>query len=273
MSKRKMTKRSILLIICIFSLTSGAPNTFTIPFPSSAVLLGRSSGSPFTITVEGNIGAGKSTLLNFFMKYPDMTVHKEPLDIWQNLNGTDFLDLVYKDKVRWGMTFESLVTLTMTETHLADKQQEGVKFNPVKVMERSLHSARTCFMEQLKPVMTAGEMAVLDGWYNMLTDRPEFDMGVDLIVYLRTSPEVAMSRVKSRGRQEEQVIPYNQLQRMHQLHEDWLIHKNSSIGTKNILSQVIIIDANQDISILAGTYSNLAKMIWRMIPKELRTAW
>ena len=170
-----------------------------------------------------------------------MAVHKEPLDIWQNLNGTNFLDLVYKDQARWGMTFESLVTLTMMEIHLADRQQEGVKFNPVKVMERSIHSARTCFMEQLKPVMTEGEMAVLDGWYNMLTDRPEFDMGVDLIVYLRTSPEVAMSRVKSRSRQEEEAIPLDYYQRMHQLHEDWLIHKNSSMSSRHILPQVNIL--------------------------------
>ena len=35
--------------------------------------------------------------------------------------------------------------------------------------------------------------------------------------------------------------------------------------------QVIIIDADQDISTLSRTYSALAKMVWRMIPKELRT--
>ena len=236
----KMIKSVFLLTTCILSLASGAPGTFSIPFPTSDVLLDHPSGRPFTITVEGNIGAGKSTLLNFFMKYPDIAVHKEPLDIWQNLNGTNFLELVYKDQSRWGMTFESLVTLTMMEVHLADRQTEGVKFNPVKVMERSIHSARACFMEQLKPVMTEGEMAVLDGWYNMLTDRPEFDMGVDLIVYLRTSPGVAMSRVKSRSRQEEEAIPLTYYQRMHQLHEDWLVHRNSSMSSKHILPQVII---------------------------------
>merc|ERR1712096_501209 len=60
--------------------------------------------------------------------------------------------------------------------------------------------------------------------------------------YLRTSPEVAMSRVKSRSRQEEEAIPIEYYQRMHQLHENWLIHKNSSMLTKNALPQVIIID-------------------------------
>ena len=116
-----MIKSVFLLTTCILSLASGAPGTFSIPFPTSDVLLDHPSGRPFTITVEGNIGAGKSTLLNFFMKYPDIAVHKEPLDIWQNLNGTNFLELVYKDQSRWGMTFESLVTLTMMEVHLADR--------------------------------------------------------------------------------------------------------------------------------------------------------
>ena len=53
------------------------------------------------MAVEGNVGAGKSTLLNYFMKYPGIGVHKEPLSTWQNLNGTNFLQLVYQDSQRW----------------------------------------------------------------------------------------------------------------------------------------------------------------------------
>ena len=240
--KKMKTKMSVatFVLLSFLRLGSGAPISFSIPFPSAETLLARPSGRPFTITVEGNIGAGKSTLLNYFLKYPDMVILKEPLDIWQNLNGTNFLELVYKDQARWGMTFESLVTLTMMEGHLADSQVEGKRFNPVKVMERSIHSARACFMEQLKPVMTEGEMAVLDGWYNMLTVRPEFDTDVDLIVYLRTSPEVAMSRVLSRSRHEEEAIPLSYYQKMHQLHDDWLIHKNSTLSSKYSLPQVSV---------------------------------
>merc|ERR1711875_150531 len=75
---------------------------------------------PFTITVEGNVGAGKSTLLNFFGLYPEVAVHKEPLSIWKNLNGSDFLG---------------------------------------KVMERSLFSCRHVFIENLAPMLTGGEVA------------------------------------------------------------------------------------------------------------------
>ena len=181
---------------------------------------------------------GKSTLLNYFTKYPGISVYKEPLDVWQNLNGTNFLELVYKDPVRWVLTFESLVILTMLKTHLADREAKGGKPITVKVMERSIHSARACFMEQMRPLTTEGEMALLEGWYNFLTDRPEFDTEVDLILYLRASPEVALARAKYRNRAEEQDIPLSYFQEMHQLHEDWLVHHNSSISSKHSLPQV-----------------------------------
>jgi len=256
----------------MLSWTYGAPKFSTIPMPNSSVIFDHPSGRPFTVTVQGNLGAGKTTLLeNFFMKYPDMAVHTEPLDIWQNMSGTNFLDLVYMDQARWGMTFESLVTLTMMETHLMDKKGDSPKFRPVKVMERSVHSARAIFMELLKPLMTEGEMTVLESWYDLINERQEFDVGVDLIVYLRTSPETAMARVKSRGRQEEEDIPLDYFQNMHRLHEDWLVHRNTSCSSKRILPQVITIDANPDLSELAKTYSELAEMIWKLVPEKLRT--
>ena len=201
-------------------------------------------------------------------QYPNMNVHTEPLNIWQNLNGTDFLGMAYDNPQRWGMTFESLVTLTMAEIHLANTLDSS-DYNPVKVMERSIHSARACFIENVKQFITEGEMAVLDSWYKLLTNHKMYDMEVDLVIYLKTSPEVAMSRVRGRQRKEEQEIQLDFFKRMHDLHEDWLIYKNSS-ATATPPPQVLVINADQDLSVLTRTYSKLAKMIWKLIPKELR---
>ena len=124
---------------------------------------------------------------------------------------------------RWGMTFESLVLLTMAEVHLANNLRTApdtytpIKVPPpsrqrcplsayVQVMERSLHSARACFVENLAPVLTSGELAVLDSWYRLLDTNPDLDMEVDLVIYLQTSPEVSISRVQSRSRSEEQQV-------------------------------------------------------------------
>ena len=45
------------------------------------------------------------------------------------------------------------------------------------------------------------------------------DMEVDLVIYLRTSPEVAEARVQGRSRDEEMQIPAEFFINMHQLHE------------------------------------------------------
>ena len=76
-------------------------------------------------------------------------------------------------------------------------------------MERSLFSARHCFVENLHDTgkMCDAEYSVLCEWFDFLASggASKVDIGVDLIVYLRTSPEVAYERKKARARKEEEV--------------------------------------------------------------------
>ena len=69
----------------------------------------------------------------------------------------------------------------MLETHtkLSNK--------PVKMMERSLHSAKYCFVENLRKTgkMHETEYQVLSSWFDFLLSSPEIDISVDLIVYLQ----------------------------------------------------------------------------------------
>jgi len=239
-------------------------------FPSAQEILGRKSGRPFTIAVEGNVGSGKSTLLRFFTQYPDIAVYPEPVSTWTDLNGTDYLGLVYQDPSRWGMTFESLVQLTMLEHHVKDLRGRGAVTPPVKIMERSLQSCRYCFIEQLsRDSMTQAEFTVLDSWYQLFEDRPEFDIDVDVVIYLRTNPETIYDRVAKRSRKEEMKIPLDYFKEMNRLHEAWLINKTSPGSAK--LPPILVIDANQDISVLRSTYRRLAKDVYKSIPAELKT--
>ena len=50
-------------------------------------------------------------------------------------------------------------------------------------------------------------------------------LDLDLIVYLRTSPEVAFDRMMGRGRKEESGAPIDYLRLLHDVHEDWLINQ------------------------------------------------
>ena len=49
-----------------------------------------------------------------------------------------------------------------------------------------------------------------------------------ILVYLQTDPDIAYGRVQRRGRPEENGISMDFLNGLHRLHEDWLIHGNST---------------------------------------------
>lgn len=64
---------------------------------------------------------------------------------------------------------------------------------------------------------------MLKAWFEFLRSCPkEVDLSVDLVIYLRTTPEVAYQRLKARARSEEKIVSLEYLQDLHNLHEKWL---------------------------------------------------
>lgn len=218
---------------------------------------------PFTVNVEGIVGTGKSTFLRFFKPYRHIDVLPEPVYKWTNLNGTDLLQLIFDKPKRWAMAQESYVMLTMFEEHLR-------KFGVAKVMERSIHSARIVFIENLKRSGNVKdvEYAILSQWYDFLNDSPEFDLSTDLTVYLQTDPSVVVDRIKKRGRKEEAHVNMEFLTGIHKLHEDWLIYKNSTFPLPS--QKVIVINTERPFDEMKEIYRSLAKKIIGIIPPELQ---
>ncbi|KAK2142176.1 hypothetical protein LSH36_988g00070 [Paralvinella palmiformis] len=140
----------------------------------------------------------------------------------------------YQDPTRWALTFQTYVQLTMLEQHL-HKQTK-----PIKLMERSIYSAKYCFVENLyeNGIMPELEYLVLTKWFDWIVKNQ--DTHLDLIVYLQTTPETVYHRINKRCRQEEKSIPLDYLTSLHNLHEDWLIHR-----TKFPVScPVLVLDGN-----------------------------
>ena len=59
--------------------------------------------------------------------------------------------------------------------------------------------------------MEEAEYLVLSEWCNYLMTAPQLNFHIDLIIYLRTSPEIAYERIQNRDRQEENKIPFQYL--------------------------------------------------------------
>ena len=140
----------------------------------------------FTIVVEGNIGTGKSTLLNTIKaRHPDLVdIVTEPIDKWQNCRGSNLLELMYNDAKKNALVFQTFVQLTKVQMHKRPTDK------PFRLMERSLMSARYCFIENLfaNDYIDSVEYAVLDEWFNHLM----IDYKIDQIVYLRTEPTISL---------------------------------------------------------------------------------
>ena len=102
---------------------------------------------------------------------------------------------------RWSFQFQSYVQLTRLQ--LLKKPTTC----SVKIIERSIQNNRYCFLENAKKEgsLSGAELETLFSWYDWLNSN--IGLPLDLIVYLRTSPEVAYERLKKRGRKEEAGVP------------------------------------------------------------------
>ncbi|GFN90435.1 thymidine kinase 2, mitochondrial-like [Plakobranchus ocellatus] len=188
------------------------------------------------VIVEGNIGCGKSTFLNYFKRYKNVEVCKEPVDEWKNVMGYNAL-----------------------------------KPHSLKMLERSIYSTRHCFMENLREnqLIPSVDYSILKE-YHKWVDQHE-DIQVDLIVYLRASPEICADRMRKRNRSEEAGVPLEYLQALHRLHDDWLLH-----GKRGKLpAPVLVLDANKDLSELQQEVAGLSQDIlcgMTCVPKDEETA-
>lgn len=130
---------------------------------------------PFTVIVEGNIGCGKTRFLNYFKKYDNVSICPEPVNEWQNCNGHNLLKHLYSDINKWSFTFQSYVQLTMLQQHTLQTDK------PIKLMERSIYSARYCFVENMikDNIMPKPSVNVIDKWFQWIIKNNNAD--VDLI--------------------------------------------------------------------------------------------
>ncbi|KAK2548135.1 Thymidine kinase 2 [Acropora cervicornis] len=216
------------------------------------------------VAVEGNIGSGKTSLLKYFKQNSMVEIIEEPVKKWQNVDGFNTLDLMYSDPKRWSYLFESYALLTMMEIH------HQPQTSPVRLLERTAYSARYCFVENLHQngMMSTMEYTVFDEWFKYLMshEKPQIDLiggqlsfktAIDDYVYLRTSPEKCMERIKKRSRNEETSVSMELLNSLHERYEDWLI-KKSKFG---VPAQVLVVDGNQSLEDMFQFYETNSQVI------------
>lgn len=201
---------------------------------------------PFRVSVEGNIGAGKSTLIKYFSHLPGIETYPEPINWWRNLDGHNLLELSYLDRDKWLNTFQMYVQLTRLKVQTTTPQSTTT----VQMYERSLQNNRYCFVEQAfkSGVLHGADYTIIDEWYKWAKNNCDIDL--DLIVYLRSTPDVVYERMKARKRPEESSVPLEYLKELHDSHEQWLMTDDISFNS----IPVLVLDADKTLEEIVEQY-------------------
>ncbi|XP_044252627.1 deoxynucleoside kinase-like isoform X2 [Tribolium madens] len=222
---------------------------------------------PFRVSIEGNIGAGKSTLIDYFSRISGIETYgvsylgfslfckfklfQEPIESWRNVNGDNLLDLMYSNFPQWLKVFQNYVQLSRLKVQTSKPKNPNTT---VQIFERSLQNNRFCFVELAHKggYLSGPDYAVLDEWYQWIQNNINIDL--DLIVYLRSTPEVVYERIKARGRPEERRISLDYLRDLHQSHEEWLMKENSE-------TPVLVMDADKTLEEVKDQFKQNEKRI------------
>ncbi|XP_032488361.1 deoxycytidine kinase [Phocoena sinus] len=218
------------------------------------------------ISIEGNIAAGKSTFVNILKQVcEDWEVVPEPVARWCNVQSTqdefeelttsqksggNVLQMMYEKPERWSFTFQSYACLSRIRAQLAalnGKLKDAEK--PVLFFERSVYSDRYIFASNLyeSDCMNETEWTIYQDWHDWMNNQFGQSLELDGIIYLRATPEKCLNRIYLRGRNEEQGIPLEYLEKLHYKHESWLLHRTVKTNFDYLQEvPILTLDVNED---------------------------
>lgn len=196
-----------------------------------------------SLMIEGNIGAGKSTFLRILSEQLNIQPVFEPDKKWQEVGGDNLLEKFYTDTSRWAYTFQTYAFVSrVVAQESSDKQTNS---HIPHVVERSVFADRYCFARNCYEmgVMSGLEWNLYREWFGWLVE--SYTTKPAGFIYLRVSPEICHERIIKRSRTGEDVISLDYLQRLHDKHEDWLIH-NLDVAPYISNVPVLTLDVTQD---------------------------
>ena len=155
------------------------------------------------ITIGGNIGCGKSTLLSLLSS--EYKTYKEPIDKWGS-----WLDLFYTNPERYAFSFQMKILhdfMYLPPSTTTD--------STVVVTERSPLDSLYVFCKSLKDSKTITHME-----YNLFKEYVDtIGWKPDTFVYLRTTPEVCIQRMRERSRECETGVDFEYIRKIHDAYE------------------------------------------------------
>lgn len=162
------------------------------------------------IAVAGNIGAGKSSLTGLLAKHFNWEAFYESVD--DNPYLADF----YDDMLRWSFNLQ-IYFLSSRFKHQKEMLQEQVSL----IQDRTIYEDVEIFAKNLHEMnlMSDRDFANYEALFHEMSHylRPP-----DLLIYLRAQVPTLVKQIQQRGRDYENTIRIDYLERLNRLYEDWI---------------------------------------------------
>jgi len=162
------------------------------------------------IAVAGNIGAGKSSLTGLLAKHFGWKAFYESVD------DNPYLSDFYDDMRRWSFNLQIyfLSSRFRHQKHMLEQEgrfvQDRTIYEDVEIFAKNLHQMN---------LMSDRDFQNYEALFREMTNYLE---APSLLVYLRAQVPTLVKQIQQRGRDYENTIRIEYLERLNQLYEDWI---------------------------------------------------
>jgi len=168
------------------------------------------------VSIAGNIGSGKSSLTKLLSK------HFGWIPFFESVDDNPYLSDFYGDMKRWSFHLQIYFLSNRFKNHKAI-----VEMRESVVQDRSIYEDVEIFARNLYE-MGNMERRDYENYSELFGIMVDYLKPPDLLVYLRANVDTLLRQIKLRGRNFEQSISRDYLERLNASYEDWI--KRYDIG-------------------------------------------
>ena len=162
------------------------------------------------IAVAGNIGAGKSSLTGLLAQYFDWEAFYESVD--DNPYLADF----YEDMLRWSFNLQ-IYFLSSRFRHQKDMLQKEISL----IQDRTIYEDVEIFAKNLHQMSLMSDRD-FNNYEALFHEMSYYLRPPDLLIYLRAQVPTLVRQIQQRGREYENSIRIDYLERLNNLYEEWI---------------------------------------------------
>ena len=198
------------------------------------------------IAVAGNIGCGKTSLVEILAERCGMNPYYESID-------NPYLDDFYKDMKEWSFKLQiSFLASKIAQMRSINNEQCNV------IQDRTVYEEAMVFVKNLNNMLLLSQRdfnTYLKIYDLMLQGVKE----PDLVIYLKGDVSMLVSQIKKRGRDYEQNIQTEYLEKLNELYDDWVL--NQYEGNKIIIevNDLDFVDNKEDLEKLLSLLEDKAQ--------------